>query len=83
MPLYCYQCSTCKKTARRICSPDESKTAPICCEKPMKRTPKPITSRCVEVLDNGVMPKKLERLVDAERLFRERAEATKKEQEGR
>jgi hypothetical protein len=39
------------------------------------RTPKPPTSQVTEVLDNGAMPKRLERLADAERLYRERAEA--------
>ena len=82
MPLYYYQCSVCFKESRRICSPEESKTPPLCCEKPMVRAARGVSSRCVETLDNGVMGRKLERLTDAERLYHERAEATKKSQKG-
>ena len=78
MPLYYFECQTCKKTVRRVCSPKDLK-APVCCGGSMTRTPRPPTSRCVEVLDNGVMTKRLERLTDAERLYHERAEATKKQ----
>jgi hypothetical protein len=82
MPMYYYQCETCKKERRRICSPEESGKAPSCCGQPMKRAPRACTSRCVETLDNGLMTKSLERLTDAERLFHERAEVTKKQQRG-
>ena len=82
MPLYHYRCETCEKEARRICTPEQSQAAPVCCEHPMVREPHPVSTRCTEVLDNGAMVKKLERLTDAERLFRERAEITKKQQRG-
>lgn len=42
-----------------------------------RRDPTGATSRSVEVLDSPLRNKKLERLVDAERLFRERAEKDK------
>lgn len=82
--MYYYVCGACQEGRRRICSPAEAKTPPPCprCGKTMARSPKGMTSRTVEVLDNGVMTKKLERLADAERLFHERAEATKKQQQG-
>ena len=48
----------------------------------MVRAARGVSSRCVETLDNGVMGRKLERLTDAERLYHERAEATKKSQKG-
>ena len=82
MPLYYYQCSLCNKESRRLCTPDESKVPPICCKKAMVRSPRPPSQRATEILDNGIMTKRLERLVDAERLFHDRVEAVKKEQKG-
>jgi len=79
MPLYHYACAACGKIMRRICTPEESQKLPVCCNNNMTRTPKPATLRVVEVLDNGAMSKKLERLSEAERLFHERAQATKKQ----
>lgn len=80
MPMYYYQCEACKKTVRRICSPEQSTDLPKCCSGAMVRTPKPPTSRSVETLDNGLMVKRIERLTEAERLFHERADAVQKQQ---
>jgi hypothetical protein len=71
----------CSAEKRRVCSAEEAQCPPECCGQAMKRTPRGATSRVVESLDNGVMTKRLERLADAERLFRERAKATKKMQQ--
>jgi hypothetical protein len=39
----------------------------------MKRNPKPVTTATKETLDNGIMVKRVERLVDAEEIYRERS----------
>jgi hypothetical protein len=75
MPLYKYQCQVCGKELRRICDAQEALTPPECCSKVAVRTPSGASSRCTEIIDNGIMTKKIERLVDAERLFKERHEA--------
>lgn len=73
MPLYCYAC-TCGKTTRRLCKPAEAKDLPVCeCGLNMNRDPRPPTTKIVETLDSGYSPRKVERLADAERLYRERS----------
>jgi len=39
----------------------------------MKRTPRPPSTIVKEMLDNGAMTKRVERLKDAEELYRQRA----------
>ena len=39
----------------------------------MERNPSGASSQAVERLDNGLMPKAVERIADAERLYKERA----------
>lgn len=82
MPLYYFQCETCGKEFRRILKPEEATSQPCACGSTLKRDPHPPSSRVTEVLDNGLMTKRIERLADAERLFRERNEATRKSQRG-
>jgi hypothetical protein len=43
----------------------------------MVRDEQPPSVRVVETIDNGIMPKKVERLSEAERLFKERADQNK------
>lgn len=79
MPLYYYLCGSCKKPQRRLLTPEESQAPlPCSCGGALARTPVPPSSQAVETLDNGIMTKRLERLADAETLFRERNEAVKK-----
>lgn len=78
MPLYRYRCDSCGATRRRICPVARAGEAPTCCEAPMARQATGASSQAVETLDNGVMSRSITRLVDAERLFHDRAEATKK-----
>ena len=82
MPQYFFVCPVCHWPERRILSPEESKDPIPCtmtegCSGILKRTPKPPTSKIVETLDNGAMPRRLERLADAERIFEERARGKK------
>lgn len=44
----------------------------------MSRLAGDATSRITEVLDNGLMSRKVERLADADRLFKEQAETDNK-----
>lgn len=77
MPLYHFRCEACLTVKRRILTPEQSKNASETCPEcgaGMVRDVKPPTARVVEVLDNGAMSRRVERLADAERLFREHAE---------
>ena len=48
---------------------------PLCpqCLEPMVRMPKAPTSQVLEGFDNNIMPKRLERLVNAEELYKNRS----------
>lgn len=70
MLLY-YHCNICNKDLKRILDQPEPQ---ICCETEMERSPKPMTSRVTEVLDNGIMAHQIERLVDADNIFKERSD---------
>lgn len=81
--LLMFRCAKCDSTARRLWSkspcldaPNAPPKAPVCkCGEQMERDMKPPTTQVVEVLDNGAMAKRLERLADAPRLFKERVDA--------
>lgn len=80
MPLYNFKCSgSCRTTRRKILEPDKLNTIiGKTCWKPdcggvWERDPTGPTNQVYERLDNGLMPRAVERLADAERLFKERA----------
>ena len=75
MPVFHYACTKCSKPHRRLCSFLESQVAQACpaCGGELTRTPNAPTTHVKEVLDNGAMPKAVERFADAERLYKERA----------
>jgi len=54
----------------------EQKTPRPCpvCSEIMSRKPVPPSTQVHEVIDNGIMPRRLTRLADAERLNKERAD---------
>jgi hypothetical protein len=84
MPLYYFGCpdSSCAVTTRRLLPPKEVRLAEETCPKCgklMLRQANAPTARVTEVIDNGIMTRRLERLADAERLFTERNEAVKKQ----
>ena len=63
---------------RRVLSPRQAAEIQVSCPTEgctgtPKRVPKPPTTQVVETLDNGFMPRKVERPSEAERLYRERA----------
>lgn len=75
MPMYHFCCEA-GHEVRKLLKPEEVKQALLCeCGLPLSRKVKGPSSQAVEVLDNGVMAKSVERLVDAERLYSERSEA--------
>lgn len=76
MPLYHFRCPDGHLT-RKILEPEQAKVDRTCpqCQKPLRRDVKPPTAQAVERLDNGWMTKVIERPADAERLFKERADA--------
>jgi hypothetical protein len=75
MPLYYFMCTTCQLRGRKILKAGEQKLVWPCptCNNPLVRDPKPPSSQMKESLDNGVMTRRVERLQNAEELYRERA----------
>lgn len=74
MALYNYRCDGCGKKARKISTPEQQQT-PQCpdCVQDMVRDPTGPSSQKMERLDNSLMPRRVERLADAERLHKERS----------
>lgn len=75
MPLYHLKCEACKVFERHMLSPAEAKAGVACrgCGVRMARDPNPPSTSVMETLDNGAMVRKLERLSQAEELYRDRA----------
>jgi len=79
MPLYHYICPVCGRSARKILENQKRTEQMLCeCGQKMKRDPHPPTSRAIETIDNGFMPRAVEKLVDAQRLLKERAAVRKR-----
>lgn len=70
MGFYWFQCEACAK--RRLLPSKEAGPCADCGGK-MARAPKTPSSHVVEALDNGAMSRRLERLSNAEELYRDRA----------
>lgn len=82
MPAYEFECPVCHKRQRAILSPEEAKDQNIPCKEEncagkLRRKSKAPTTQITETLDNGLMPRKLERLADAEKIHDERAHGKK------
>lgn len=84
MPLYNFVCSKCGTKKRRIFSVEESKKPQPCpqCKADMERDQTGPTRQVMERLDNGLMPRAVERLSEAERLYKERADKFKVKPDG-
>lgn len=79
MPVFNFFCEKCQKPARKILSPEEARALVIHdCGYVLKRVQNPPSSQVTETLDNGIMPKKLERYANAEELYKERSEKSDK-----
>lgn len=73
MPSYSYRCEACDIDYRILRLRPPQSYVCSSCNQPAKRVEVNVTSRIVETLDNGLMPRRVERPADAERLFKERA----------
>lgn len=72
MPMFHFRCEACEEPVSRLLPSD--KVGPGSCPKckgKLKREPKGASSRTVEKLDNGAMPRAVERLSDIERMRKE------------
>jgi len=75
--LYHFRCTGCGDRSRRILKPSEAKGRTCesgSCGAPLEREPKPASHQVMERLDNGIMPRAVERYAEAHRLFDERAD---------
>jgi ribosomal protein S27E len=79
MALFNFVCPKCGTKKRRICSPEEAKQPISCkqCSTTLERDPTGPTQQVKERIDNTLMPRAVERLSEAERLYKERAEKFK------
>lgn len=77
MPLFNFKCNSCGKEIRKILKSKEVEqfigTKCPDCTGSFERAPTGPTTQVMERLDNGVSPRAVERLSEAERLFKERA----------
>jgi hypothetical protein len=85
MPLYYFQCSGCQKSLKRLMTPEQYKALEPADSVPCKecgsqahRTPSAATSQVNEVIDNGFMTRRLERIADAQRIYAERSMANRR-----
>lgn len=78
MPIYNFACSDCFKKERKLLQPTETK-GQTCkeCSGELVREAKAPSTQVMETIDNGLMPRKVERLKDTVELFRDRAKANK------
>lgn len=76
MALYHFICQGCGEATRRILEPSEVNGL-TCkgCGAALKRDPQPPSTQVLERLDNGAMARRVERLSNAEQLYRDRANA--------
>lgn len=74
MLLYNFVCSGCKKLVRKFLAIGQQTKRQTCdCGAVLKRAAGGPSSQKMDVLDNGLMPRRIERLADAEALSRDRA----------
>lgn len=74
MPLYYFTCLECKAPDKRILEPERVKNV-VCrkCGGKVERNPRPPTGMLKEVVDNGLMPKRLENFIDGQSLTKARS----------
>jgi predicted RNA-binding Zn-ribbon protein involved in translation (DUF1610 family) len=78
MALFRITCDSCGLKAARLGDTEADALKKSCpsCGSQVKREATGLSATLKECLDNGVMPRALERLADAERLYRDRAQAS-------
>jgi hypothetical protein len=72
MAIYHYKCPKCE-AFRRVISTGVPSPPECECGDSMVRAPQPPTTTIKETLDNGCMPKAIERFSEAEELYKSRA----------
>lgn len=80
MPLFNFKCDCGTKVRKLLAKTPLEFLCPACLN-PMMRDSFAPTSRSTEVLDNGAMTRPLERLDNAEEIFRDRAHIDPRENE--
>ncbi len=78
MPKYCFECVCGMKVDLLRKNQPQIVKCPKC-ESSMSRFISPATARMVEVLDNGLMTRRIERPANAEQLYKERAADSEKD----
>lgn len=75
MPMYRFKCPECSSEVRILRRPEKAGDAVECphCKVPMKRNAQGASSKVVEVLDNGIMSRRVERLANIEEINKERS----------
>lgn len=75
MPMYYFTCDSCAESQGLRLKPGEQKAPRACpkCGTALRRDPRPPSTQVMESIDNGIMPRRVERLADAQRLFKDRA----------
>ena len=73
MPIYGYKCPGCGAETRRLMSAKEALAAVLVCScgVEFQRHVKAPSSQTMEVIDNGARVRRLERLSDAQDIYRE------------
>jgi hypothetical protein len=79
MPMYTFVCPECEVVDKRLLTPKQASSPLTCrktegCQGTLKRNIRPPSMVAKEVVDNGIMTRRVERDIDAERLSHERAQ---------
>jgi len=75
MPMFHFRCESCSTPKSRLLKDATVNPGACACGGKLKREPKGTTTRTVEKLDNGAMPRAVERLSDIESLRKEYTES--------
>ena len=82
MPLFKYRCVLCGRPCDRLLAPERANDPAPCpfpsCEGQLERAPTGPSHQAVERLDNGLMPRALERPAEAQRMFEERSRGVRR-----
>lgn len=82
MPIFHFQCPGCGFRLRKILGYiDENQVICPGCGQGANRVPSAPSTTVKEVLDNGLMIRPVERIADAERIFRERSKTSEQVKE--
>lgn len=72
MPLFNFHCPKCDVPVRLLLDSADQAQSHKKCGETLKRVLGAASSQAMEVLDNGIQPRRVERYAEAERIFKER-----------